>query len=59
MSRIISGLLSGQYAQVVYLASPAAKPVVERAAARFPAAQAARITVRYLPPAARMPQDAR
>ncbi len=59
VTRIISGLLSGQYHQVVYLASPAARPVVERAAARFPAAQAARITIRYLPPAARMPQDPR
>ena len=59
VTRILSGLLSGQYAQVLYLASPAAVPVVERAAARFPAAQAARITVRYLPPAARMPQDPR
>ena len=59
ITRIIDGLLSGSYAQVIYLASPAARPVVERAAARFPAEQAARITIRYLPPAARMPQDPR
>jgi hypothetical protein len=59
VTRIIAGLLSGPYAQVIYLASPAAKPVIERAAARFNPEQAARITTRYLPPAARMPQDPR
>jgi hypothetical protein len=59
VTRIIAGLLSAQYAQVVYLVSPAAAPVVEHAAARFGAEQAARITIRPLPPAARMPKDAR
>lgn len=59
LTAIIAGLLSGTYAQVIYLASPAARPVVERAAAKFSAEQAARITIRYLPPAARMPQDPR
>jgi hypothetical protein len=53
---IIAGLLDSPYAQVVYLASPAARPVVTRAAARFPAAQAARLAVHDLPAAARMPQ---
>jgi hypothetical protein len=53
---IMSGLLSGQYAQVVYIASPAARPVVARAAARFPADKGARIAVTDLPAAARMPQ---
>ncbi len=56
VTAIMSGLLSGQYAQVVYLASPAARPVVKRAAARFPAEKAARIAVTDLPAAARMPQ---
>jgi hypothetical protein len=59
LNRIIEGLLSGPYAQVLYLTAPAARPVVERAAARFPAGQAARITIRPLPPAASMPQDTR
>lgn len=59
LTAILAGLLSGPYAQVIYLTSPAARPVVERAAARFPADQAARITIRYLPPSARMPQDPR
>jgi hypothetical protein len=38
-----------RYAQVVYLAAPAARPVVERAAASLPAALAARVVVRDLP----------
>lgn len=59
LTTIIAGLLAGPYAQVIYLASPAARPVVERAAAKFAAEQADRITIRYLPPAARMPQDPR
>lgn len=59
LNRIIGALLSGQYAQVLYLTSPAARPVVERAAARFPAEQAARISVHLLPPAAAMPRDPR
>jgi hypothetical protein len=59
VTAIIAGLLSGPYTQVIYLASPAAKAVVDRAAARFTDEQATRITTRYLPPSARMPQDPR
>jgi len=58
LTRIIDGLLSGPYAHVLYLASPAAAPVVERAAARFPAGQAAKITIRYLPPPPPCPRSA-
>jgi hypothetical protein len=53
---ILAGLLDGPYAQVAYLTSPAARPVVTRAASRFPAAQAARIVIRDLPATGRMPQ---
>ena len=53
---IIAGLLDSSYAQVVYLASPAARPVITRTAARFPAAQAARLVIHDLPAAARMPK---
>jgi hypothetical protein len=59
VTAIIAGLLSGPYTQVIYLTSPAAKPVIDRAAARFTDEQATRITTRYLPPSARMPQDPR
>jgi hypothetical protein len=38
-----------RYAQVVYLTAPAARPVVERAAAALPAALAGRVVVRDLP----------
>jgi hypothetical protein len=56
VTAIMAGLLSGQYAQVLYLTSPAARPVADRAAGRFPAGKTARITVTDLPAAARMPQ---
>jgi hypothetical protein len=52
-ARIMNGLLSPpRYAQVVYLTSPAARPVVLRTAAGLPASQADRVAVRDLPPAA-------
>jgi len=55
-ARIMGGLLSPpRYAQVVYLAAPAARPVVARAAAGFPPAQRDRVAVRDLPPAAFLP----
>jgi hypothetical protein len=41
-----------RYDRVVYLASPAARGVVDRAAAALPAAQRTRVTVRELPPGA-------
>jgi len=41
-----------RYHRVVYLASPAARGVVDRAATSLPAALAARLTVRDLPPGA-------
>jgi hypothetical protein len=53
-ARIVSGLLSGPYAQVVYLCSPPARPVVARTAANLPESQRARIAVRDLPAAAYM-----
>lgn len=50
---IMAGLVSAaRYALVVYLAAPAALPVVTRAASSLPAAQAARVAVRELPSAA-------
>jgi hypothetical protein len=55
-SRIMSGLLARRgYAQVVYLASPGARPVVARAAAGLPAGQRGRIAIRDLPPTAGLP----
>jgi len=41
-----------RYDRVVYLASPAARAVVDRAAAALPAGLRARVTVRELPPGA-------
>lgn len=38
-----------RYAQVVYLTAPAARPVVDRAAAALPAGLAARVVARDLP----------
>ena len=56
-ARIIAGLLSPpRYAQVIYLTGPAARLVVTRAAAGLPAAQAARVVVRDLPPSAFTPE---
>jgi hypothetical protein len=55
-TRIMNGLLSRRgYAQVVYLASPAARPVVARAAAHLPAAQRSRVAIRDLPESAPLP----
>jgi hypothetical protein len=55
-TRIMNGLLSRRgYAQVVYLASPAARPVVGRAAAGLPAAQRSRVAIRDLPESAPLP----
>jgi hypothetical protein len=51
---IMAGLLSGQYAQVVYLCAPTAFGVVSRAAGQFRPEQAARVLVRELPAAALM-----
>lgn len=52
-ARIMAGLLTGsRYAQVVYLCSPAARPVVDATAGQLPEAQRARVAVRDLPPAA-------
>ncbi len=50
---IMTGMLSPlRYAVVVYLAAPAARPVVTRAAAGLPAGDQSRIAVRELPAAA-------
>jgi hypothetical protein len=55
--RIMAALLSPpRYAQVLYLAAPAARPVLHRAAAGLPPAQQARIVVRDLPPSAFTPE---
>jgi hypothetical protein len=54
-ARIVAGLLASPYAQVVYLCSPAARPVVTRAAARLADSDRHRIAVRDLPPAAYLP----
>ena len=56
--QIISGLLAGQYARIVYLCSPAALPVVASAANRFRPEQAARMFIREIAPAALMPRAA-
>ena len=56
-TKIMGGLLSPpRYAQVIYLTAPAARPVVTRAAAGLPAAQAARVVVRDLPQSAFTPE---
>jgi hypothetical protein len=52
-ARIMGGLLSPlRYAQVVYLTTPAAGPVVTRAVATLPAGEQARMVIRELPPSA-------
>jgi hypothetical protein len=56
--QIISGLLAGPYAQVLYLCAPAALPVVTHAANRFRPEQAARMFIRELPPVALMREAA-
>jgi hypothetical protein len=52
---ILSALLAGPYARVVYLCSPQALAIVGHASQRFSAEQSARVIVRPLPPAARTP----
>ena len=55
-ARIITGLLSRPtYDQVIYLTSPAARPVVARAARDLPGGQQARVAIRDLPVAAFLP----
>ena len=52
-ARIMAGLLAQpRYARVVYLAAPAARPVVTATANALPDAQRGRVAVRDLPPAA-------
>ena len=59
-ARIMAGLLARPgYAQVVYLASAAARPVVAGTAAALPEAQRVRVAVRDLPPSAFLPGQAR
>jgi hypothetical protein len=59
-TRIMAGLLSPmRYALVVYLAAPAALPVVTRAAACLPAAEQSRVTIRELPESAFTPEPGR
>ena len=56
-TRIMAGLLFPmQYAQVVYLTAPAARPVVARAAAGLAARERSRVAVRELPPSALAPE---
>ena len=54
-ARIMTGLLSGPRAQVAYLCSPPARPVVTRAAAQLPDKDRHRVAVRDLPPSAYLP----
>jgi hypothetical protein len=56
--QIISGLLAGPYARIVYLCAPAALPVVTHAANRFRPEQAARMFIREIAPVALMPKAA-
>ena len=59
-ARIMAGLLSPlRYAVVVYLAAPAAGPVVTRAAASLPAGEQSRVAVRELPVSAFTPEPPR
>ena len=55
-ARIMAGLLARPgYAQVVYLTSPAARPVVTHTAEQLAPAQRGRVAVRDLPPSAFLP----
>jgi hypothetical protein len=59
-ARIMAGLLSPmRYALVVYLTAPAARPVVDRAAAGVPAGERSRVAVRDLPASAFGPESPR
>lgn len=53
---IMSGLLSQPYAAILYACGPDAIAGVTRAAAALPAAQAARVLIRKLPPAGLIPR---
>ena len=55
--RIMTGRLTPQYAQVIYLCAPAARLVVTRTAASLPPDRQARVTVRDLPPTALTPEE--
>jgi hypothetical protein len=56
-ARIMAGLLARpSYAQVVYLCSPAARPVVDGTAAALTGEARGRVAVRDLPPAAFLPR---
>jgi hypothetical protein len=58
--RIITELLTAmQYAQVVYLTAPAARPLVTRIATGLSPWEQARVVVRDLPPSAFMPEPPR
>ena len=58
--RIMGGLLSPmRYAQVIYLTTRAAGPVVTRAAAALPGGEQSRVVVRELPPSALGPELSR
>jgi len=58
-ARIMDGLLSGpgEYGHVLYLTSPAARPVVTRAAAGLAPDRHVRVMIRDLPSSAFTPQD--
>jgi hypothetical protein len=59
-ARIMAGLLARpSYAQVIYLVSPAARPVVTATAGQLPEARRGRVAVRDLPPGALMTGQAR
>jgi hypothetical protein len=59
-TRIITGMLTPvQYAHVIYLTAPAARPVVTRAVAGLPPRDQARVAVRDLPAAAFGPEPPR
>lgn len=57
--RIITDLVAMQYAHVVYLAAPAARPVVTRTATGLPPRVQACVVIRDLPPYAFMPEPPR
>jgi hypothetical protein len=59
-ARIMAGLLARpSYAQVIYLVSPAARPVVTATAGQLPEARRGRVAVRDLPPGALITGQAR
>ena len=56
-TRIMAGLATAmQYAQVIYLTAPAARQVVNRAAAALPPGEQARVAIRPLPASAFFPE---